>query len=71
MSDEFVIVKILSDQPDGRLDKSALCGQIKRVPRESIDEKNKEIEVRYLKKILYYFIRRNRKKPCFRFRLLF
>jgi hypothetical protein len=47
MRDEFVIVKILSDQLDERLDKSALCGQIKRVPRESIDEKNKEIEVRY------------------------
>jgi hypothetical protein len=47
MSDEFVIVEILSDQPDDRIDKSVLCGQIKRLPRESIDEKNKENELRY------------------------
>ena len=45
MTDEFVTVKICTDQPIERLDKSKLCGNIRRVSRESLDEKNNLIEV--------------------------
>lgn len=41
-----MVVKICVEQTDDRLkDSSKLCGTLKRVPLESLDEKNKSIEV--------------------------
>jgi hypothetical protein len=45
MANEFVVVKILTSQPDERLSKMKICGSLQRVPVASLDEKNKSIEV--------------------------
>jgi hypothetical protein len=45
MSENETVVKICVEQTDDRLDSSKLCGTLKRVPLESLDEKNKSIEV--------------------------
>lgn len=43
MSDNTIIVKILEDQTEERLDKSKKCGTLKQITRESLDDKKVNI----------------------------